>query len=73
MLATFVVETNPEPHPESLQEGLGTPPLQHDQVLRVIAEFVRKQVPDDMRMVADLKEQYQFPTCLSYTDLCNLW
>ena len=56
MLATFVVETNPEPHPESLQEGLGTPPLQHDQVLRVIAEFVRKQVPDNMWVVAHLED-----------------
>ena len=32
-------------------------------------ERVRKQVPDDMRVVADLEDQYQYPTCLSYADL----
>ena len=32
----------------------------HDQVLKVITDFVRKQVPDDMQVIADLEDQYHF-------------
>ena len=41
----------------------------HDQVLKVIADFVKKLVPDDMHVIADLEDQYHFPPCLAHTDL----
>ena len=41
----------------------------HDQVLKVIANFVKKLVPDDMHVIADLEDQYHFPPCLAHTDL----
>ena len=41
----------------------------HDQVLKVIADFVGKQVPDDMHEVVDLEDQYHFPPCLANPDL----
>ena len=43
--------------------------IRHDQVLKVIADFVGKQVPDDMHVVVDLEDQYHFPPCLAITDL----
>ena len=41
----------------------------HDHVLKVISDFVKEQVTDDMEVVTDLGDQYLFPTCLAYTDL----
>ena len=38
-------------------------------MLKVIADFVRKQVSEDMQVIVDLKKQYLFPTSLTYTDL----
>jgi hypothetical protein len=37
--------------------------------LKVISDFVKEQVTDDMEVVTDLGDQYLFPTCLAYTDL----
>ena len=41
--------------------------VRHDCVLK-LTDFAGKQVPEDMHVVADLGEQYHFPTSLSYTD-----
>ena len=41
----------------------------HNQVLKVMADFVRKQVPEDMQVIVDLENQYLFLTSLTYTDL----
>ena len=34
-----------------------------------IADFIKKLVPDDMHVIADLEDQYHFPPCLAHTDL----
>ena len=41
----------------------------HDQVLQTIAKFMKQQVSEDMKVVADLEQQYQFPSSLAFTDL----
>ena len=41
----------------------------HDQILQIIEEFMKQQVSEDVVVVADLAEQYQFPTSLAFTDL----
>ena len=38
-------------------------------MLKVITDFVRKQVSENIQMVADLENQYHFLTSLTYTDL----
>ena len=41
----------------------------HDQVLQTIIKFMKQQVSEDMKVVADLEQQYQFPPSLAFTDL----
>ena len=41
----------------------------HDQILQIIEEFMKQQVSEDVVVVADLAEQYQFPTSLAFTAL----
>ena len=41
----------------------------HDEILHIITEFVKEHVPDDMCVLADLSEQYHFPTSLACSDL----
>ena len=38
-------------------------------MLKVIADFVKKLVPDDMHVIADFEDQYHFPPYLAHTDL----
>ena len=42
----------------------------HDEVFRITTEFMKRQVPDDMITLADLTDQYQFPSSLTPS---NLW
>ena len=41
----------------------------HDQVLQTITKFMKQQVSEDMKVVADLEQQYQFPPSLAFADL----
>jgi hypothetical protein len=41
----------------------------HDAVLLLISNFIKEQVPDDVTVLADLFEQYQFPPSLALSDL----
>lgn len=41
----------------------------HDGVLRIIEKFVKDKLPDDMTVLADLNDQYQFPPVLAPSDL----
>ena len=43
----------------------------HDQILRIISNFIQKQVPDDVIVLTDLSDgdQYQFPPSLALSDL----
>ena len=41
----------------------------HDKILHIITEFVKEHVPDDICVLADLSEQYHFPTSLACSDL----
>ena len=59
MPASFVQHKLYTPHPEPLQKSARSPPFntRHDQVLKVIANFVKKQVPDGMHVVVDVEDQ----------------
>ena len=41
----------------------------HDTVLQAITKFMQQQVSEDVVIVADLDQQYLFPTSLAFTDL----
>ena len=41
----------------------------HDEVLSVITGFVKKQVPSEMTVTADLSDNNLFPPSLTLTDL----
>ena len=41
----------------------------HDQVLQTITKFIKQQVSEDVVVVVDLEQQYQFPMSQAFTDL----
>jgi hypothetical protein len=41
----------------------------HDEVLHIITEFIKENVPEVTSVTADLSDQYNFPTSLACSDL----
>ena len=65
-------ETNSLPHSQQhckVALNLHRYKNQHDEILRIISDFIKQQVPDDMTVLTDLSDQYQFLPSLALTDL----
>lgn len=41
----------------------------HDEVLRTIKKIAKEKLPDDMPVIVDLDDQYQFPPVITPSDL----
>ena len=41
----------------------------YNDILLIISNFIKQQVPTNVTVLTDLSDQYQFPPCLALSDL----